>query len=68
LPAFTRFLGLVRERRVDEFQQRVVLPHAEAECHSHDCDTDDQPRAQLLEMIDRAEPVFVSGCGQRLQP
>src|SRR5262249_12289994 len=48
-------LGLMRERGVDEPQERVVLPHTEAERDSQRHQRHDQPRAQLLEMADYRE-------------
>src|SRR5262249_46797702 len=50
-----RFLGLVRERLVDEPQKRVVLPHAQAERDSKRRKRHDQPRTQLLQVTDHRE-------------
>ena len=53
------FLGLVGERLVDDVKQRVVLPHAEAKRHGERRQRDDQPRAQLLKVIDDADAIFI---------
>ena len=45
-------LRLVRERRVDDAKQRVVLPHAEAERDGDRRERDDEPRAQLMQVLD----------------
>ena len=62
------FLGLVRQRPVDDVKQRVVLPHAEAERDRDRRQRDDQPRAQLLEVADDAEPLLVADTCRRRQP
>ena len=59
VPRADLLLGLVRERRVDDVQQRVVLPHAEGERRRDHGQADDQPRAQLLEVVDHAEVLLV---------
>jgi len=46
-------LGLMGEGRVDQAQQLVVLPEADAEGDSYGDEREDQPRAQLLEVVDR---------------
>jgi hypothetical protein len=45
----------MRERRVDESQECVVLPHADAERDGQRRQRRDQPGAQLLEMSDDSE-------------
>jgi hypothetical protein len=42
-----------------DFEQQVVLPEAERQGDDEDEDADDQPVAQLVEVLDGAEPVLV---------
>ena len=46
------FLGLVGQRPVQDLQQRVVLPQAEAERERDGDQRDDDAGAQLLKVID----------------
>ena len=48
------------ERLVDRLQQPVVLPVADRERRDEDADADDEPRAQLVQMLDEAEPILVT--------
>ena len=59
------FLGLLVQRAVDDFQQRVVLPQAHPERDRDRDRADDQARAQLFEMVDEAESVFVADRANR---
>ena len=40
--------------------ERMVLPEADAERHQQHRRADDQPRAQLVEVIDDAQPLFLA--------
>ncbi|HEX4116912.1 MAG TPA: hypothetical protein VHY18_13680 [Solirubrobacteraceae bacterium] len=53
-------LGLVGKRRVDDAQQLMVLPHAEPKRQRDRGDRDDQPRAQLAQVVDEAEPLLIA--------
>ena len=46
------------ERAVDDVEHDVALPQADAEGGEEDDDADDQPLAQLVEMLDEAETVL----------
>ena len=46
-------------RAVDQVQQGVVLPQAEAEREGERDPADDQPRAQLVEVLDEAQALLV---------
>lgn len=60
MPGFDLFLRLVGQGFVDDVQQSMVLPHAEAERDGKRRQGDDQASAQLMKMVDHAEPVFMS--------
>ena len=51
MPVTHLLLSLVRQRRIDQMQKSVVLPEADAECGNHDEQRDDQPPAQLLQLV-----------------
>src|SRR2546423_932982 len=63
--AARRRLGAVFERPVDDVEDVLVLPGAEREGGGEGEDRDDEPRAQLVEVLDEAEPVLVA---DRAQP
>ena len=65
LPFATCFSSLLAQRRVDQVQQRVVLPQAEAERDRERDRADDQAGAQLVEMVHEAEPVLVADRADR---
>ena len=65
LPFCDLLLRLLFERPVDDFQQRVVLPQAHPERDRERDGADDQARAQLIEMVDEAELVFVADRADR---
>ena len=51
------------QRPLGDFQQQVVLPEAERQGDAEDDDADDQPGAQLVEVLDEGEAILV---GDRL--
>ena len=53
------------QRRVGDLQQQVVLPEAERQGDAEDGERDDDPVAQLVEVLDEGEPVLV---GDGLEP
>ncbi len=55
-----RRIGGVGQRAVEQVQQRLVLPEAEPEGDDERDRDDDQSLAQLVEMVDDAEPVLVT--------
>jgi len=59
------FARLDLQRLVDDRQQRVVLPqaHAERDCQHHAAE--DQPCAQLFEVVHEAEPILVADRADR---
>ena len=58
----------VRQRPVEQVQQRVVLPEANPEGDGQHDPADDQPRAELIEVLDDAQPIFVPDGPQGLRP
>ena len=52
-------LGLMGQRHVDQVQQLVVLPEADAERDRNRDQRNDQPRAELVEVADDAELIAV---------
>ena len=50
---------------VDQMQQGVVLPQTDTEHNPQHHPADDQPRAQLFEVLDEAEAVFVADRADR---
>jgi hypothetical protein len=54
-----------RERTVRDFEQQVVLPEAERQGDAEDDQADDYPGAELVQMLDQREAVFM---GDRLDP
>ena len=59
VPGADLLLGLRRQRRVDEVQQFVVLPHADGERRDQHGERHDQPGAQLVEMLDDPQSLIV---------
>src|ERR1019366_7480285 len=59
LALFDLFLGLGRERFVDDLQQRVVLPQADAERDGEHGAADHQARSQLVEVVNEAQLLLV---------
>ena len=53
------------ERAVHDVEHHVALPQAEAEAADEDDDADDQPLAQLVEVLDEAETVLGADRPQR---
>ncbi len=50
---------VARQRAGGDFQQQVVLPEAERKGDAEDDQADDYARAQLVEVLDEAELIFV---------
>ena len=53
------------QRPADQVQQRVVLPQAHPERDRQHGAADDQARAQLFEVLDEAEAIFVADRANR---
>ena len=51
--------GWSRQRPVEHVQQRVVLPEATREGDRQGGRTDDQPRAELIQMVDDAQAILM---------
>jgi hypothetical protein len=65
VPIAHLLLGLMREWAVDEAQQRVVLPEAEAEGDREDGQGHEQAGAKLVEMIHDAQLLVVADAPHR---
>src|SRR3954447_23963818 len=57
--ALARLEGRALERAVDDVEDRAALPQADAEADREDRDAEDQPLAQLIEVLDEAESILV---------
>lgn len=57
--------GLTVEGGVDEAQEGVVLPEAEPEGEGEGDSADEEAGAELLEVVDEAEALFVADCSDR---
>ena len=60
-------LGLMGQGCVDQVQEPVVLPKAEAERDRHRDKADDDARAQLIEVPDDREPVVMGDRPNRVR-
>ena len=50
---------VARQRPGGDFEQQVVLPEAEGQRDSEDDQADDDPGAQLVEVLDQGETILV---------
>jgi hypothetical protein len=57
--------GRLLQRPVHRVQQEVVLPERDAEADQERRDADDQPRAQLVEVLDEAQALVVADRPER---
>ena len=59
-PCWVVTLELCGKRPVEQREQRVVLPEAQAERDDQRDQAHDQARAQLIEVVDDAQPIIVA--------